>query len=346
MAESYASMKYAEENHAKDLHHEMTWRFAESVPPTALTIDGAGVHWHCTARRGSNFCSIACFDSKGPEFLTSFKRDSDEAAIGRTSSLIDTVNAVDDWLQGQQLSGLYHRFHFVDDTKRALKNIRDDVLACLPDLAAIAPSELQHRGCDIYDLWFIGADRSCRISYFGKNEFPDAFFYWDKCELFHFKVRDHNRLADVLNLWICFRVMPSVMRTDFPWIEIGELADYYEGGIPIEGEFVKSWDSIERFYGEINETFVLQVRKLIAKLREKGHDKLLRAGQSMWSLVVSRARRHGLRLNQPSITFWFLAEGMDVYINIKEPKKITYAKIEFTAEIEALLQTLEAEDID
>jgi hypothetical protein len=38
------------------------------------------------------------------------------------------------------------------------------------------------------------------------------------------------------------------MRKDFPWLQIDELADYYEAGKPIEGEFIQSWNSIESFY--------------------------------------------------------------------------------------------------
>jgi hypothetical protein len=107
-------MKYAQEDHARDLHRDLARRFANSVPAIEVSIDGAGVRWHCTAKHGGNFCSIACFDVEGPEYLTSFEHDSEEVATGRTSSKLDTIDAVGDWLQGQQLARLYDRFRFID----------------------------------------------------------------------------------------------------------------------------------------------------------------------------------------------------------------------------------------
>jgi len=339
-------MKYVEEDHAKDLHRDLTLRFTDSVPATAVSVDGAGVHWQCAAKRGRQFCSIACFDVRGPEYLTFFERDSEKLATGRTSSRIDTINAVDDWLQGQQLSQLYDRFRFVDQTKRTLDSIREDMLAGIPELAEAVAGALQHDICDLYYLWFRGVDRSCRISFHGKNEFPDAAFHWDKCELFRFQASDRQRLTAVLKRWLCDRAMPSALRTEFPWLEIGELADYYEQGNPIEGEFIKSWDSLERFYDGMHFPFAPQVLRLIRQMRQKGYDKSLRAGQSLWSLIVSRSRRHGMREDQPMIAFSFRNDGMEVYTRIDEGTKVSCPEIECTAEIDALLKRLEAKDID
>jgi hypothetical protein len=339
-------MKYAEEGYAKELHRELTWRFADSAPATAVSLDGAGVHWHCTARRGRNFCSIACFDVRGPEYLISFDRDSARVATGRNSSKLDTVDAVDDWLQGQQLARLYDRFRFVDQTKRALTSIREEMVLRVPELAEAAPAELQHDMCDIYYLWFRSIDRSCRLSFYGKNQLPDAAFHWDRYELFQFQAGDRKRLAAVLRRWLCDRAMPSTLRAEFPWIEIGELADYYERGNPIEGEFIKSWDSIDRFYNGMHFPFVPKVRALIARMRERGYDKSLRAGQSLWSLIVSRSRRHGLREDQPMIAFCFRNDGMDIYTCIDEEKKVASPEIEFTPEVDVLLKRLEAKAID
>jgi hypothetical protein len=339
-------MKYAEEDHAKDLHRDLTRRLADGDPATTVTIDGAGVHWHCTVRRGPNFCSIACFDVRGAEYLTSFERASEKVATGRTSSQLETINAVDDWLQGQQLSRLYDRFRFVDQTKRALAGIRDDMIARVPELAKAAPGELQHDMCDIYYLWFRGLDRSCQISFYGNKELPVAAFYYDDCELFRFQAGDRSRLAAVLKRWLCDRAMPSALRTEFPGIEIGELADYYEQGNPIEGEFVKSWDSIERFYDDMHFPFVPKVRNLIAEMRQKGYDKSLRAGQSLWSLIVSRSRRHGLRHDQPMIAFCFGNDGMEVHASLDEQVTVKCQQIGFAPKIDALLKKLEATDID
>ena len=140
--------------------------------------------------------------------------------------------------------------------------------------------------------------------------------------------------------------MPSALRTEFPWVQIGELADYYERGKPIESEFLKSWDLIERFYDSLEFPFVPKVRGLIAQMRGRGYDKSLRAGQSLWSLILSRSRRHGLRDDQPRIAFWFRNDGMDVYTRIDGEKKVTYPEIAFTTDVDALLKQLQARDID
>jgi hypothetical protein len=220
------------------------------------------------------------------------------------------------------------------------------MIARVPELTGATLAELQHDLCDIYRLWFQGVDRSCRISFYGKNELPDAAFHWDKCELFRFQARDRSRLAAVLKRWLCDRAMPSALRMEFPGLEIGELADHYERGNPIEGEFIKSWDSIERFYEDMHFPFVPKVRSLIAQMRRKGYDRSLRAGQSLWSLIVSRSRRHGLREDQPMIAFRFRNDGMELYINLDKKAKVTCPDIDFRPEIDALLKKLEAMGVE
>jgi hypothetical protein len=339
-------MKDSQEDYAKELYRDLTRRFANNVPAIAVSIEGAGVNWHCTAKRGRNLCSVACFDAGGPEYLTSFERDAEKVATGRTSSKLDTVKAVDDWIRGQALSRLYDRFRFVDQIKRTLTGIRDEMIASVPALAEVAPGELQHSMCDIYYLWFRGLDRSCQVSFYGNNELPDAVFHWDGCELFRFQTGEGKYLAAVLKRWLCDRAMPSALRSEFPEIEIGELADYYERGNPIEGEFLMSWDSIDRFYDRLHFPFVPKVRGLVAQMREKGYDRSLRAGQSLSSLIVSRSRRHGLRDDQPFIEFGFSSDGMEVYFKIGEETKVKCPEIKLTPEIDTLLKKLEAKGID
>jgi hypothetical protein len=91
-------MRYPEEDIAADLHRQLTRRLASAH--TTLTIQGAGVHWDCTAIRGNSFCSIACFTSFGPEYYTDFTRDSVKIATSRLPSRDQTIDAVADWLDG------------------------------------------------------------------------------------------------------------------------------------------------------------------------------------------------------------------------------------------------------
>ena len=81
---------------------------------------------------------------------------------------------------------------------------------------------------------------------------------------------------------------------------------FYEQGRGIEGEFIGSWCSVERFYQSVQaDPFALPVLNLISQLRAAGYERTLRAGTSLFSLVLSRSRRHGLRRGQAFIAFFF-----------------------------------------
>jgi hypothetical protein len=71
---------------------------------------------------------------------------------------------------------------------------------------------------------------------------------------------------------------------------------------PIELDFKKSWDDIEEFYIDLfthkGWDYVKPIQNVIKLLRTLGYDKLLRAGQSIYMLVLSRSRHWGLRNEQ------------------------------------------------
>jgi len=77
----------------------------------------------------------------------------------------------------------------------------------------------------------------------------------------------------VLKRWLCDVAMPSTMRTEFPWLSIGDIADYYEKGNPVEGEFIKSWDWMQQFYEDDRFPMKALVLKFIAQLRNAGYDR-------------------------------------------------------------------------
>jgi len=337
-------MKYPEEDYATDLHRDLTRRFGSSSPSTTVSIKGAGVHWDCTARRADSLCSIDCGDMEGPEYFTSFERNGEEIATARIRSKEDTIAVVSDWLEGQQLSVLYERYRFVDQTKRALLRIRDDVLANAPESQQCAP-QLQHQIADIYYLRFRSLDRSCEISFYGENDLPDAKCAWDECELFVFQPDDNARLAAVLKRWLCDQAQPSDMRREFPWLEIGDLADFYEDGNPIEGEFIQSWDQIEEFYREDWCVFSDSLLAMIHEMRDTGYDRLLRAGQSLSSLGLSRSRRHGLRTEQHCIWFEFHDSVMGVHADFATAG-LERHPIQFTKDVQRFLDALVDFEID
>jgi hypothetical protein len=339
-------MKYPQEDFAAELHRELTRRFETTIPPTRLSVEGAGMHWRCTAERDRSKCTVACLG--GPEYYTTFERDERKSATARTPSREDTLAAVERWLQGADVPDLYACFPFVDRVRRALSRIRDDVLAAAPEVGRSARCELRHLGADIHRLRFEAVDRSCELSFYGKDELPNAVFAWDGCELFRFQPDDHARLAALLKRWLCDRAMPSAVRAEFPWVEIGPLADYYEQGNPVEGEFLQSWDRMERFYDEVADSQTHRIRAFLAEMRKAGYDRTLRAGQSLFTLVLSRSRRHGLRPGQPWLAFSFHDRGVDVqgWLGPEGEVERTLPEIALTPEVESLLRRLAAEQID
>jgi hypothetical protein len=309
------------------------------VAGVQLSVEGSGVHWHCEAQRGGRSCRVHCFDYPGVEYLVSFEADGQSCAEGRTQANAEVVDAVADWLGGCDVIHLYRRFVFVDRRKRALRALASEVVRLQP---ALTVGEVRHDMSDLYRLWFTTADRACKVSFYGDNEFPDAVFHWDGCELFQFAVGEVAAFAAVLARWLSDRAMPSALRAEFPWLEIGPLADAYEAGRGTEGEFQESWDGIERHFSDGYGPGP-QVLSLIAAIRAAGYDRKLRAGQSMYTLIVSRSRRHGLRRGQPKVAFEFEQGGMQVYVG---EQRLNLPRVEFDPRVEAILRDLAAQPID
>jgi hypothetical protein len=332
-------MKNPEEDLVIDLYDTLTREF--SSKPTAISRDGAEV---CTVARDDSKCVISCFHSHA-EYYTEFIRASIEIATSRIPSKDDTIAAVRDWLDGQDLQVLYARYSFVDREKRALTRVRDDAITNAPELRTASP-RLNNEWGNVYKLQFGAADRSCQVSFYGRDALPNARFSWDDCQLFQFQPDDNARLAAVLKRWICDGAKPSEMRYDFPWIDIGDLADYYERGAPIEGEFIHSWERIEKFYRLYCWCeFLESVLSMIHSMRAAGYHHLLRARQSHWSLVLSRSRRHGRRRGQPHIRFQFRNSVMDVRADFASIDLKDHP-IQFTKEVQQLLDFLADCDID
>jgi len=130
------------------------------------------------------------------------------------------------------------------------------------------------------------------------------------------------------------------MRTEFPDLEIDELADYYERGEPVVGEFMRSWDAIEAYYTETKGgDYFKAVRGLIRSMREAGYDRQLRAGQSMASFGLSRSHEQGLREDQPRLWFDIGPSEMDVDANFGDGELLGHP-VRLTAEVRKLLDGL------
>ena len=335
-------MKFVEESYARELHRNLTNAFTATVQ---VTIEGAGVHWKCTVEHGECSCGVHCFDVKGPEYLASFDRNKKTRAMGRTSSMTDLVAAAKSWLLGQDVSQLHTQFEFVDQQKRALERIAAEVHAVCPELLGVG-YELRGLMCDLYELWFRAGVRSCRLHFYGKNPHPETIFHWDDCQLFAFQVDSLSTLAGILKRWLFDHVAPSQLQIEFPWIDMSKAAAYYEQGRGIEGEFIESWDKIEAFYKKMSFRPAPSVQAFLTEMRTEGYDRYIRAGQSMYTLILSRSRRHGLKEGQPCVAFQFREVGMDVRASICGETSISVPAIALTEQIRALLDKLAAAGID
>jgi hypothetical protein len=225
----------------------------------------------------------------------------------------------------------------------ALTRLRDALQAMAPALRAKVESEIEDRGANYHILHFRASDRTCVIEAEAERSVHAAFL-WDNHPLIAGHFEDLTRVADLLECWVADRAMPSEMRRQFPSLEIDPLADYYERGVTLEGEFVRSWDALEEFYREESTDHFAPVRAFLQALRAAGYDHLLRAGQSMSILGLSRSRRQGLREGQPRLWFEFNGAEMDVDANFA-PGGLNRHPIRLTPEVRRLLDTLAAEAI-
>jgi hypothetical protein len=339
-------MERNEQQYAQDLYGGLIARFAPISEQSKIAMTGGGVQWRCSAQRGSRSCWVGCFEVGGPEFLTFFEEDGKKIATGRTGSQPETIDAIWTWLDGAPLTAMYERFGFVDWEKRKLMGIREDALRTFRPLGTVTRNELTVTPSGVSHLWFRGHTRSAHIHFVSHYQSPEAVFYWDECELFRFEAKDPAPLGGVLSRWLADNAPPSALRREFPWLEIGLLGDFYERGNPVEGEFLESWNLMEGVYEGSRFPPRTMVLPFIAELRRAGYDRKLRAGQSIWSLIVSRSRRPRLRPEQPVVSFQFHENSMEVYARDQKEERLQHIPIAMTDTVERVLRGLTERPID
>lgn len=318
-----------------------------------ITLNEAGTQSNCTIIKESRLCSVNCFDidwmnlsHKGPEFYTTYIEKGKSIANGRTFNKLETIESIRNWLQNETLEELYSKFSFIDAKKRQLEKLRTDINNSNPNLSTISKNTVAIESFSSYSLWFKDDNRSCRIYYYGYEPNPRYIFKWDDCAILETSGSDIERLGTLVNKWIFDKAMPSALKKEFPELAFDKLAKYYEKGNGIEGEFILSWDDIENFYQELEHENKREILKLIKQMREYGFDKTLRAGQSLYTMIISRSRRHGLRDNQNSIScsFDYIKSRMEV--RTRQGEKFEFSKIEYNDTIDKLLRAIELEEID
>lgn len=315
---------------------------------TLLSIEGAGVHWNCSVERGERLCTIHCFNTEhGGEYYISFEVAEKNVAYGRSSDKTQAIDAVEDWLNYLSLEQLYARHSFVDDVTRTLEIVRAMLLSQQRALADQSQHRLEQDFAGSYLLYFDSAVRGCRISASATHTL--CVFYWDGARIFETSELDINRLGILIKKWVCDVAMPSELQKEFPEVDFGRLSTYYEQGNGIGGEFILSWNALEEFYEDINLNNRAEILQLIKTMRAKGFDKTFRAGTSLYSFILSRSRRYGLRLEQPRVRFDFIyiksVMQVDYYGENGAKHQLSFNTIEYNEAIENLLKELEHAEI-
>jgi hypothetical protein len=299
------AMKFPEEDYAKRLHDVLERRSMFRTVPFRITVCGAGVNWRCEGSSDNRTVVVHCFNVKQePEYYAEFRADGQVAATARTPTQHQVVAATFDWLEGKSVAELHAEYQIVDGHRRALEAVEDSLLKSASSLANVS-RRMQPLVCDLHELWFESGDRDVKVSFYGKSPTADFTFRWDQCAMSETRLDNLPMVAQAIESWLVRRASPAEMRRRFPAIAISKVADFYAEERPIEGEFLQSWDKIEEFYKREGWRGQRNAASFVAALRHAGYDHTLRAGQSMFTLMVSRSRRHGLRNSQPHIQFWF-----------------------------------------
>ena len=335
-------MNFPEEGIAKEMHARLEAHFSRHESGVGMEVMGAGVHWHIMVRTSNRMAVIHCFDT---EYLFQLLGENEVEATARTKDPDLVVNCVGDWIASHSLNSLYDRYDFVDRTKRAFALLKKQLMDAAPELGEVAFKNQIHDG-EYFNFDLEHGDRSCACESWRKASGPKFSFAWEGCKLFE---AEHDSIAEMalaIKLWLVDQVPPSHFETHFPWIDIGELARYYERGEGLKGEFLASWDKMEEFYGKWMREYmdVDPVRELMATLREKGYDEQLRAGQSLSTLILSRSRRHGMRPEQKFVAISFPDEGM--VVQDLAGNEVAYGEVEVVPELLRLLDELVEEEID
>ena len=301
--------------------------------------------WGTYASYGQRSCTIT---SQIHFYQLAFAADSKQVAAGVVDSRQVAISAVTDWLRGSSLDEMYSKHDFVDRGKRLTERFWNFAVESYPDLALkTTPRVDSDFSRYSYWLWIFASDRSCKIFCGWDPKSTVCEFYWDECYLMRLQNKDYSPLTSAIHRWLCDYAKPSELEQEFSLCDIDELARHYENGRGVEGEFIQSWDKVVGAYDRyLTSEDTPEILNLITQMREAGYDKKLRAGQSLFTLVLSRSRRHGLRHDQPRIVFAFSNNSMDLAAYLDGGGSFHFPKIEFTPEVDLLLKRLTEMEID
>lgn len=340
---------FKQEKIAKSLYSDLTNYISDKELKIKSELEGAGVHWSCISESGNAKVSIySCDlsfmrDNKGnsEEFIVSFFLEDNEISCGRSYDRKKVIESVENWTLNKSKSELYANFPFVDKGIRAIKEFEQNWLTEYPNLKN-TNRVIDNHGSGIIRFEINNDDKACWFTTTGESKELLFGFSIDECLLFE-SVAENDEIAEVLNRFLIKKENLSSLSKEFSWIISNDLVIAYENGNGVEGEFIESWNSIIRFYKGIEGDYINDVLSFISNLRSKGFDKTLRAGQSLYTFILSKSRRHGLAENQKYLAFSFQKDKMIIRNNKNE--EMSFNKIELNSEIENLLNTLNQQSI-
>lgn len=339
-----------QENQARILYNKLSEIFSNSLHDIIISIKEPGLHWCCSLSLNDRQCAIYCFGMNG--FAISFIINDQVQARGRTQSEPQIVESTIKWFNGSDLNELRDQFEFIDPGKRSLEKFYEEALQAWPELHDCVNITLDPGYGESFNLHFVTSQRYCQLCLSTQSYILKCEVYWKDLFVFDFIIENNFDAVLFLKRWFCDDAMPSDLAKEFSWLDNIKLSQYYDFGKVVEAEFLKSWDRIENFYNRIPfvNLNISDILKLITELRRKGFDKTLRAGQSLSALVLSRSLHHGLREDQPRLTFVFENDHLEIYSSnsaqLVNSQKISFLGIELTPQIEELLRRLEIEDIN
>lgn len=342
-----------QEKIARHFYAKLQERFENLSADIHITISGAGVNWNCKVTYQDRYCGIYCTtdisqNREKPLYQISFVEDTERVAQGQISDISVALQSIQCWIDQALVEEMYESFEFVDFDKRNLERIAARVLNLYPELGQEADSKLTQ---DEFSTWHYAIkkdNRCCELIGFGVNE-PISFNFKVEDTLLFESDRNFEDLITMVKHWLIDEWPPSKLEANFLDLDTGKLAKYYEEGRLIEGELVVSWDNIEHFFTDTNFEYFpakYKILDLIRSMRAKGYDHHLRAGQSLYFLVLSRSRRHGLQTDQSFMQFDYPDEMLRVNIVINGESNTLLTKIAYTPELELLLEKLKDCPID
>ena len=247
------------------------------------------------------------------------------------------------------------KFEFIDPGKRTLEKFQGKLIKDHPEIEQYATVKFEPGLRETFCLKITSNSRFCHIHFYNDSKIPTCEFYWEDFYVFKFSLVNISDAALILKRWFCDNVMPSTLTKEFPLLDKDQLSEYSDFSKVIEADFIRSWDEVEHFYKEVSKypndkKEILEKLKFTSQLRAKGYDRIFRAGTSFMAPVLSRAMRHGLRMDQPCLIFEFKDDNkINIYTSYRarfnSEVKYSASNILLTPQIEKLLKELETNDI-